>query len=372
MVYWSERVKDNDAFIAEENERLKAAQDGVELGEPSCGWIYKTAENMSEELMMGLSPRTMSRHFNQLVAKGFLQRRRNPFMKLDKTFQYRVNIISIMKAMSAKGYALEGYSNVFFELEQDCQSERHDDSAAGRNVTLKEDGGLVEETCLTQLEEEDTLKDETAAATPQTCEKSDYIPKDKMSDAKDKMSQQYQRLHTEITNRDYNTEITDRDILSASHSATHSCSSDDERASAIRRAEALGVESKPESDTAERSVLSAKQKKLFDMFWEIYPRKVQKTQAMKAWEKIRPRPNEDTIQVILDGVNRCIKYDYRFRERQFTPHPATWLNAHGWESEYDGCEESDSGRDRRTEYKFVDSEDGMQTTEEFLREAGML
>lgn len=42
FVYWSERVADFDAFIAEEKSR--AEQSGINMAiEPANGWIYKTA-----------------------------------------------------------------------------------------------------------------------------------------------------------------------------------------------------------------------------------------------------------------------------------------------------------------------------------------
>ncbi|WP_067929586.1 helix-turn-helix domain-containing protein [Alicyclobacillus shizuokensis] len=109
MLYWSERVQDFDAFILEERER--ATMSGAE--EPNLplrrGWIFKKAEELAEETMLGLNVSSMLRLLNQLVDQGWLEKRRNPKNHMDKTYQYRVNVVKIQRDLQAKGYALEGY-----------------------------------------------------------------------------------------------------------------------------------------------------------------------------------------------------------------------------------------------------------------------
>ena len=116
FIYWSERVKDVDKYLEEEVERARKFSDGsVESEEDlkerlSKGWIYKTAPAMKEECMFEKSSTTMERIMNVLVDKGWLDRRRNPKYKWDKTYQYRVNILKIQQDLMKLGYALEGYS----------------------------------------------------------------------------------------------------------------------------------------------------------------------------------------------------------------------------------------------------------------------
>tara|TARA_Y100000114_G_scaffold132534_1_gene131369 strand:- start:243 stop:1199 length:957 start_codon:yes stop_codon:yes gene_type:complete len=109
MIYWSQRVRDFDKFINEEKER--AEFNGVESlnKELTNGWIYKKAEELSEEVMMGVSKATMGRILDSLVNSKWIDRRRNPRMALDKTYQYRVNIMNIQKDLMELGYHLEGY-----------------------------------------------------------------------------------------------------------------------------------------------------------------------------------------------------------------------------------------------------------------------
>lgn len=82
----------------------------------------------------------------------------------------------------------------------------------------------------------------------------------------------------------------------------------------------------------EPSVLTKTQKDRFEKFWNLYPKKQNRKEAEKAWKKIDPSPEETNS--ILCGLQRSIEKDSRFREKQFTPLPATWLNAGGWEDEF--------------------------------------
>lgn len=108
LIYWSERVSDFDKFIEEENQRM--LNEGMNnLCEPQNGWIYKTAAELSEELMVGMSHPTIRKYLKQLIENGWIDERRNPKYKWDKTMQYRVNITKIQKDLLNIGYALEGY-----------------------------------------------------------------------------------------------------------------------------------------------------------------------------------------------------------------------------------------------------------------------
>lgn len=69
----------------------------------------------------------------------------------------------------------------------------------------------------------------------------------------------------------------------------------------------------------------------FDQFWEQYPKKMSKEQARKTWNKLSL---EHDLDLILEGLERAKKYDSRFRDKQYTPHASTWLNARGWEDNF--------------------------------------
>lgn len=66
----------------------------------------------------------------------------------------------------------------------------------------------------------------------------------------------------------------------------------------------------------------------FSAFWAVYPRKVAKAAARKAWDRaIRRAPDH----VIIRGAQAYAADPNR--ELEFTAHPATWLNADRWEDD---------------------------------------
>ena len=65
----------------------------------------------------------------------------------------------------------------------------------------------------------------------------------------------------------------------------------------------------------------------FNNFWDIYPRKVGKEQARKAFIA-----NKNKLGAIMDGVRRMAA-DPNLPDKQFIPHASTWLNRGGWDDE---------------------------------------
>lgn len=68
----------------------------------------------------------------------------------------------------------------------------------------------------------------------------------------------------------------------------------------------------------------------FDRFWSVYPRKVAKQNAVRAWNKLRP--DEALTRQILDAVER-FKLDPQWSKEdgQFIPYPSSFLNGRRWE-----------------------------------------
>lgn len=68
----------------------------------------------------------------------------------------------------------------------------------------------------------------------------------------------------------------------------------------------------------------------FDAFWEVFPRKVGKFMARKAWGKI---PGiEDHILEVIEAVEAW-KQTEQWQDAQFIPYPATFLNQRRWQDE---------------------------------------
>ena len=77
-----------------------------------------------------------------------------------------------------------------------------------------------------------------------------------------------------------------------------------------------------------------KQQKLFDFFWLSYPKKKSKGQAEKTWTKLNP--DEQLVARMVATIERAKKSKDWLRDGgQYIPHPSTWLNAKGWEDEYE-------------------------------------
>ena len=73
-------------------------------------------------------------------------------------------------------------------------------------------------------------------------------------------------------------------------------------------------------------------RKSFDLFWSTYPKKKSKGQAEKIWNRIKP--NEQLVAIMIAKIKQAMtSEDWLKNNGQFIPHPATWLNAKGWEDE---------------------------------------
>jgi len=66
----------------------------------------------------------------------------------------------------------------------------------------------------------------------------------------------------------------------------------------------------------------------FEEFYQAYPRKIAKAQAVKAWNRIRDVP----AATIMAGLEHAkAEWSKSQTERKFIPFPATWLNGRRWE-----------------------------------------
>lgn len=220
FIYWSERVRDFDDFIRQENKR--ATEHGLDEQDLTNGWIYKTAEELSEETMLGLSSASMRSHIKALIEKGFVSERNNPKYKWDRTKQYRVNLVEIANALMSEGYAFEGYKTElpFLEIKN------------GEN------------------------------------ENSQAIPK----------------ITPETTPRSTKNNIS------------------------------------PESE--------------FETLWQMYPRKIGKDKALKAY--IKARKKSDIFEQVKQGIEAYCQYIKTQKiKTEYIKHGSTWFNNCSWNDEYE-------------------------------------
>ncbi|MDR1246113.1 MAG: hypothetical protein LBK57_03695 [Clostridiales Family XIII bacterium] len=80
--------------------------------------------------------------------------------------------------------------------------------------------------------------------------------------------------------------------------------------------------------------LSKKQAELFKEFWKAYPKKKSKGQAERTWKKLKA--DDALLAEMFKAIERTKQSrDWKEDGGKYIPHPATWLNARGWEDEPD-------------------------------------
>ena len=96
-----------------------------------------------------------------------------------------------------------------------------------------------------------------------------------------------------------------------------------------RREERRGEESnKPPLTPLKQDCIST-----FNIFWNSYPKKIAKDNALRVWKKITP--TNSLVEKIMRGLEKAKTSDQWRRDNgKYIPHPATWLNGRRWDDEY--------------------------------------
>lgn len=67
----------------------------------------------------------------------------------------------------------------------------------------------------------------------------------------------------------------------------------------------------------------------FEAFWTLYPRRIAKKDARRAWDKL----SYDEQMHALEGLVAWRRVWLARGDLEFVPHPATWLAGERWEDE---------------------------------------
>lgn len=142
ILYWTDKTgpKRYKKWLEEESTRT--------LGESKVenlegGWIYKKVDEIKEETMSTASSSTIARKLNELNEKGYIFKRKNPKNKWDKTFQYRINALKLIKDLEEHDYHLQeyNYSEVLRSLQLQKthieDSINHDEDSTTHNENSK-------------------------------------------------------------------------------------------------------------------------------------------------------------------------------------------------------------------------------------------
>lgn len=90
------------------------------------------------------------------------------------------------------------------------------------------------------------------------------------------------------------------------------------------------AENPPLKNTIDKNTIDKNiERELFDEFWAIYPKKVDKALAFRQFRKAI---NKVGFEDILAGVIRFANDPNLPKEKRFVKNPATWLNAEAWEN----------------------------------------
>lgn len=68
----------------------------------------------------------------------------------------------------------------------------------------------------------------------------------------------------------------------------------------------------------------------FQKFWDAYPKKKSKPDALRAWQKLKLSAKLPEILAAIEVAKKSVEW----ADPQFISYPASWLNASGWEDEY--------------------------------------
>ena len=69
---------------------------------------------------------------------------------------------------------------------------------------------------------------------------------------------------------------------------------------------------------------------MFEEFWSLYPRKVAKADARKAWLKLTEQQQLDACKAISNHIEY---WKVKQTDLEYIPYPASWVRAERWEDE---------------------------------------
>ena len=101
---------------------------------------------------------------------------------------------------------------------------------------------------------------------------------------------------------------------------------------ADEQGESLTVETAGGTGRAKPAAHSTTLNRLFEKFWEAYPKKLKKAAARKRFERLKPTP--EMVESKLEAIAwQKETEEWRKEGGQFVPHPTTWLNQRRWDDE---------------------------------------
>ena len=310
FLYWTDRLRDLNKFIKEENER--AINEGkleniFENESFKHGWIYKSAKELNEELMLSIHSNTLNRHLKSLVEKGFLEQRHNPKYKWDRTWQYRVNIPKIKLELKKLGYVLQGYKFIEEIKESENANLQNEKSIHQNSEWIHQNGELKQKNTKSKHQNSKSIH-----------QRSETIPEITPKTTSEIIS--------ETTSKKSNSAFTKKEKSLGNTTNKNPNSFSNENVNSFTPKN-NSPSYKPPNNLSQENI--KKQRILFEKFWTQYPRKVNKVGALAEWLKINP--DEALFNQIMEGLENYIKYEWPNAEFNFIVYPSTFLAQRRWE-----------------------------------------
>ena len=70
----------------------------------------------------------------------------------------------------------------------------------------------------------------------------------------------------------------------------------------------------------------------FEQFWSLYPRKIAKGAALKAWTRLTPMEQQQALEALPNHIKH---WEIKKTHIDYIPYPASWINAARWEDVLD-------------------------------------
>lgn len=72
----------------------------------------------------------------------------------------------------------------------------------------------------------------------------------------------------------------------------------------------------------------------FQQFWALYPKKRAKLDAWKAWQRMDKQYHisNGNFEMVIEALKKQAEL-FKDTDKQFIPHPSTWLNQGRWMDE---------------------------------------
>lgn len=122
-------------------------------------WIYKTLNSLHQELMGEHGTHTIRKALGILENLGFISRRHNPHIKYDRTWQYKLEVENIQKALD----------NLIFQPEQmDDLNESNPSVETEESICQNCDNNIIDNSL--------DNSPKTKTQTPEVCEKEEELP----------------------------------------------------------------------------------------------------------------------------------------------------------------------------------------------------